>query len=290
MLKYLLLVVTVGCLGVGCNIKNPKEVTPTYIRVDSFNFVDNPKVIKPKLSLSHQITAVAAYYNGVAIGIFDLPVTFPVIATDRGKLMLRPVISMFGLNNFLTSYPFYISDTFSFDAQPGKVISHIPKTHYYDSTKHYLDIDFEIATLPYFTQVDGKVPINTTNNRANVFEGTGSGMISLKVAGDDTLCEIKVAKTFNIPPLTDAYIELNYKCTVPFYLGMRANLDNSASYVQRYLSGVKESDHWQKFYLALKDFAGQYPADNYELFIKASLPAGVESGTVILDNVQLVYF
>ena len=289
MLKYVSLIVIFGCIGLSCNTINPVEPTPTYIHIDSFAFKDNPHVIPPKLSLSHQINSVFAYYNNNPIGIFDLPVTIPVIATGAGKLSLFPSIPIDGLNNFLSAYPFYAPDTFSFVAQPGTVIHRIPVTEYFDSTKHFLDYSFETASGIYFNLLNGSVPISTTTNSAEVFEGTGSGKIYLSLPSD-TLSECISASNFNVPTGVDAYIELNYKNTVPFYVGLKSGLNGTTTYTQQYLSGIYPSDHWQKFYLAIKDFVGQYPGDYYTLYIKTYLPSGTSNGTVLLDNVQLVYF
>ncbi len=289
MLKYLPVIIFLGFACLSCNIKNPKEPTPTYIHIDSFSMVDNPKVIPPKLSLSSQITAVYAYYNNNPIGYFDLPVTFPIITNGRGQLKIFPAVAVDGLNNFMATYPFYTSDTLTFDPQPGAIVKMSPKTRYHDSTKHYLNYSFSSSGTISFTLLNGTVPVTTTTDPANVFEGTGSGMISLHLPLD-TLSESKSFDPFNVPVGVDAYIELNYKSTVPFYLGLRANLNGSTTFYQRYLSGVNPSDKWQKFYLAIKDFAAQYKGDYYDLYIKASLPAGVTSGTVLIDNVQFVYF
>ncbi len=286
MLKYFPVILLLGCLGQSCNVKNPKEPTPTYIHVDSFTFTNNKNITG--LSLSHQIAAVTAYYNNNPVGTFDLPATFPVITNGTGKLSLYPVILLDGFNNFLAPYPFYAPDTFTFSEQPGVIINRIPKTHYFDSTKHYLNCNFDLASI-YFSPINSTVPILTSFDKPDIFEGNGAGKISLSLP-NDTLSECISFSTFNIPAGVDAFIELNYKCTVPFYLGLKSSLNNSTTYYQRYLSGVYPSDHWQKFYLSIKDFAAQYTGDYYTLYIKAVLPAGTASGTVLLDNIQFVYF
>jgi hypothetical protein len=289
MLKYLLIIVFLGCIGVSCNTINPVEPIPTYIHVDSFTFKNNPHVIG-SLSLSHQITSVTAYYNNNPVGTFDLPTTFPVITNGTGKLSLFPGIAIDGLNNFLSPYPFYAPDTFTFAEQPGKIITHIPATKYFDSVKHFLDYDFELTGSINFTLVSGSPAMITTNTKSEVFEGNGSGKIYLSLP-NDTLSESISDKTFNVAVGRDAYIEFNYNNDVPFYVGLKSSLYNSNTYFQRYLSGIYPSGgHWQKFYLAIKDFVGQYPGDYYTLYFKTYLPANTINGTVLLDNVRLVYF
>ena len=114
------------------------------------------------------------------------------------------------------------------------------------------------------------------------------GSITLSLP-NDTLSEDSSLVNFPLTVGLDAYIELDYKNTIPFYLGVQANLYNL--YSQKiYLSGVNPVDNWRKFYLSLKDFVGQYKATSYTLFIKTYLTDGHSSGKVLLDNVQLVYF
>ncbi|MBC7554392.1 MAG: hypothetical protein H7257_10480 [Taibaiella sp.] len=267
---------------------NPKEMTPTYVHIDSFSFKRDSSV-SLSLSNSHQINSVWVYYNDNPIGVYDLPATFPVNATGSGKISVYPGVPVSGLNSFLARYPFYAADTFTLTAQPGTIVAHKPVTHYFSNTRIYpqtsINFDFNITS---FTRSDGTVDMGVTNDSTQVFEGLGSAIISLK-APKDTLSESYCTIDFSIPANTAAYIELNYKNTAPFYLGLRSNLSGGIVY-KRYLSGIYPSDHWQKFYLAVKDFVAQYTGDTYTLFIKADLPAGQESGTVLLDNIQLVYF
>jgi hypothetical protein len=273
----------------GCNLIDPKEVTPTYVHIDSFTFYRNP-TLPASLTLSHQINSVWVFYNDNPIGVYDLPVTFPVMATGTGKLTIAPGISVSGMNNYLARYPFYMSDTLTIQPQPGKVMSIKPRTTYFPTIRNYPagGINFE-DLITRFDLVSGSVPIAISGDSSDVCEGYGSGLIALN-RPNDTLSENSWNTTFSVPLGADAYIELNYKGNTPFYIGLQANMNNGGIYMKRYLTGVYASDHWQKFYLAIKDFVAQYQADNYTLFIKAALPADQATGRVLLDNIQVIYF
>ena len=287
-LKYIAPFVIIW-LTQGCRIINPAEQVPTYVHIDSFAF-QRDSALSLSLSSSHQINSVWAYYNNNPIGVFDLPVTFPVITNGTGVLSLYPGIAVSGLNSFLAKYPFYMADTLNLIPQPGKVVHHIPITKYFTATRFYpqTSINFE-NHITSFTLVDGTAEMGITTDPSQVFEGEGSGIIKL-TSPTDTLSESSYNVDFSIPVGVDAYIELNYNNTVPFYLGMQSNLTGGIVY-KRYLSGINTSSgQWKKFYLGVKDFAGQYRGDNYTFFIKAYLPQGQASGTVLLDNIQLVYF
>ena len=271
-IRYILLLFFVGCIGVGCNKESEKAPVPTYVHVDSFTFTNNPLGTS-----SHRITAVWAYYNNSPVGVFDLPATFPVITDgDKGRLTLVPAIPMDGLNNFLTKYPFYKSDTSTLVSQPGKTINYTPVTGYYASVKFKKIADFNGITG--FKLYSGSVPFVVDN---------ATGSITLN-RPNDTLSEDSSMVNFSLTLGQDAYIELDYKNTIPFYLGLQANLSGFSQKV--YLSGVNPVDNWRKFYLSLKDFEGQYQASNYTLYIKTYLGSDQTTGKVLLDNIQLVYF
>ena len=275
--RYLLLIVILGFAGGSCT-KKDTSLIPTYVHIDSFAF--NPVASLPAdVANTHQINSVWAFYNNSPIGVFDLPANIPVITNGNGKLTLRPGISVSGLNNFLATYPFYTSDTSTLIPQPGKTITYLPTTSYYTSTKFSFISKFEPSTGTRFKLVSGSVPMT--------INGDKNGVITL-TAPNDTLSEDSSYAQFAIPLNKDAYIEFDYKCTVPFAVGLRANL--ASIYTIYYLAGIYPSDHWQKFYLSVKDFEAQYQATNYSFYIKTALPAGETTGTVMIDNIQLVYF
>ena len=279
-LRYIVFLFSCGLFWQGCNVINPHEQTPTYIHIDSFNFLPNPSVLN--VSLSHNITCVWVYYNNQNVGVFDLPATFPVMATGTGTLEMFPGIAVGGLNDILAVYPFYEPDTFTFTAQPGKIINHKASTRYYSAAKVHMISDFNFGTN--FKLDGGNIPIIVDTNSADVFEGSGSGLINLTIPGVDSSID---SITIGPIPASSAFIEFNYKNTIPFYVGMQSNLTSGISSAPYYLTGIYPSDHWQKFYLNVQDFAAQYPGSTYNLYIKASLTSGT-SGRVLLDNVQLI--
>ncbi len=266
----------------GCQKSHTKQA-PTYIHVDSFSFVANPLV--KGITLSHQISCVWAYYNNNPIGVFDLPATFPVMATGKGTLELFPGVTINGQNDFTSIYPFYEPDTFTFAEQPGKTIDRLPVTRYYSAIKPYIISDFDTSGYTKFSLDGSGVAMFVTNT--SVFEGQGSGVISLNNPSDSSFDS--TIHSFVIPTGA-AFIEFNYKCSIPFSVFLQANLGSIASLAPHALAGIYPSDHWQKFYLNVADYAAQYQGTSYNLYFKASLPAGGTGGSVLLDNIQLISY
>jgi hypothetical protein len=283
-LQLLIFIFCCGWLGQSCNIINPKETVPTYIRVDSFLFQNSPAITE--ISYSHYINNVWVYYNNIAIGAFDLPATFPIMATGTGKLQLVPGITENGRNDLVIVYPFYVTDTSSFAAQPGKIINYTPKTTFYSSIQRTVISDFNFG-LTKFAKKAGNINMINVTTPGLVFEGGGSGGIYLNAVGDSSEDSTNITYTI---PTENAFIEFNYKTEVPFYVGLQANLSNLIYATPYYLAGISPNDHWQKFYLNVSDFAKKYQGTTYSFYIKAVLGPGQTSGKLLIDNIQLISF
>jgi len=290
--KYVALLCCVGGLLGSCNVINPVEPTPTYIHIDSFQFLPNYSLNPAALTFSHDITQVWAYYNGVLIGEFDLPCTFPVItnSTQTGKLQLWAGTVIDGYNNTLDIYPFYIPDTsLVVNFKPGTTTNYTPKTTYYTKTKisEQVKYDFETSFIP-FKLASGNCSLQVINNDTSLaFYSSGVGSIYMSNPAVDSSEDS--TGSFNIPSGA-AYIEFNYKTDVQFYVGLQGTLGGSIIDKQYLIGIAPSSGKWRKFYLNVKEFAMNHPGGIFNLFIKTSLPAGQATGRVLLDNIQLVTF
>jgi len=268
-----------------CNLTRSAQPEPTYIHIDSFSF--SPSSVSGVTT--HEITSVWAYYNNNPIGTFDLPATIPVIANGSGVLELSPGITIDGLNALTGAYPFYQIDTFSFTAQPGKIINHEAHTQFYDDVVIKTIADFTISNEFYLWKQGGQVPITRPLVDSETEGGNNGqlGSIYITAAGDSSVDSSALA--FPIPS-GSAFIELDYTCDMSFSIGLQANIVGGISASPFYFVGVFPSGQWQKMYVNVADFAAQYKAESYNLYIKAVLPPGQAAGRVLLDNIQLVAY
>jgi hypothetical protein len=298
-LKYIFFILLPFSLfWAGCSIIKPApEAIPTYVHIDSFNFLSYPNEYSLAGSLSHNIGSAFVFFNGQAVGNFDLPATFPVIATGTGILEVEPGISVNGIEDEQSVYPFYTIDTLTLVPDPGKIITHESSTEYITALTMPFNADFEEGNV--FQLVDGDSAmrqITLSNSPASmIFEGHGSGYIGLSVPGDSSINAAQ--KSFTVPTTNGVgtpFLEFNYKNTMPFYVGLVAvqgstitttTVITSSAY---YLTGVYPSSTWQKFYLQLADFVATYPATSYYVVIKATLPANQTSGYVLFDNIKVI--
>ncbi len=160
-----------------CNIINPSEVVPTYVRIDSFTFQND--VVRG--STSHKVTNVWVYYNRAAVGNFDLPAQFPVIATEEGRLTVIPGIDFDGLSGYPLIYPLYRADTLHIKPSPGTVIPFNAKTGYIEASilKFEERFDNGAGRNNSFIRRSGDTTIFNTNEPGMALEGGGPELCAL---------------------------------------------------------------------------------------------------------------
>lgn len=264
-----------------CDKINVPDPVPTYIHIDSFLFKKNPKVLADSLM---NINAVWVYYNGNAVGEFDLPATFPVIASGVGQLMLMPAIPFEGQNDHEGNYPFYTNDTFTFNALPGKVITHVPVTGYYTATKITSISDF--IGITGFSNAGGTVGMVLNTADALKYHGQTTGGIFLNLPGDSSIIVSNNPVTITA---NENFIEFDYKSTVPFSINLQPD-SGAYSGTIAFIAGVMPAKEWQKFYVYVSGYAGKTQGETYNLYIKAVLPPEQQNGAILLANLNLLSF
>ena len=94
--------------------------------------------------------------------------------------------------------------------------------------------------------------------------------------------------TFTLP-VTASYLELHYKNTIDFQVGIQVSYDQGGVYYE-YITGFKPKSEWNKVYIDLQKFASNNRGLNYRIMIRADLPSGMSSGYVLFDNFKVVSY
>lgn len=282
---YFLLSVFVLFLVQGCDLVNPKEDIPTYIKIDSVFLQSTVPAIHG--SVSHKITDVWVYFNRELLGAYQLPARVPVIAKQRGQLQVVAGIWEDGLSGIRAKYPFYTVDTFTFDPQPAGSIAHIPKFIYRTSDSlatEYKVEDFEQGNS--FTRRYGDTTFMKTNLPGEVFEGSWSSKLELQ--DTVTVGESITVESYTLPTNRNCYLELNYKNDIPFVLRVLINQNGSQTTVD--LTGINPTGKWGKIYYNFGGFPTTFQNATFRFILSAILPAGKSKGTVLIDNFKIIYF
>jgi len=191
------------------------------------------------------------------------------------------------MKDYLSAYPFFQADTLAFYPDPGKEIHWQPETRYFPDLRFAWKEDFEVGNswIPVHADMDDDTSIHRVNLPHLVFEGSGSGMIALD--REHAYSENITNSGFPLPE-ANTYVEIHYKSTVPFELGILCQ--GNGQVVTEYLYGVHPSEEWNKLYFGLNSFLGTFKGSSYRLMIRSQLPEGQESGYVLMDNIKVISF
>lgn len=270
----------------GCDVINPSEPTPTYIRIDSFKFEETDP--NRTGSSSNKITAVWVYQDNKSVGVFDLPCNIPILMDERSVISIAPGVTYGGIKDYQAIYPFYTFDTMTVDPDPGNVITFDANTRYISDLRLPYNEDFEIGNgfeEVYPDQI-GDTSLVRVNSSFDVFEGDGSGYIYID--GTNPRAEVANSTPFNIRS-GNAFIELNYKCNVSFLVGLRGSFSNNID-VYKYFHGINANEKWNKIYIDIEPYVGELGAEEYRVAILTELPDGQSDGYILLDNIKVVTF
>ncbi len=271
--------------GSSCNLINPEEVVPTYVHIDSFAFSKDPG--NRYGSSSYKVTNVYVYFNNAPVGIFDLPATFPVMATSPGELTVVPGIDFTGLRGYEVMYPLYTSHKLALGPAPGQTVDYTPVTGYVEDADLLVENDFEdgLGAENGFVKVSGDTTIINVTRPSEVYEGSGSGALFLG-AGKDSATIISSRGQY-IRPNIPAYIELDYRGNMPLQVGMMAyRMDGSTNGIT--FITLRPRTDWGKIYIGVREFVSANQGPEYKLLFRVQRPAEVTDGFLYLDNVKVM--
>ncbi len=281
---FILLLLLSGCVIIpdfSCNLINPTEGVPAYLKVDTFSF----SVLPGQGTTNTKITDVWVYDENSIVGVYEMPKTFPVLDSGSTTIIFSAGIWDNGISETRVPYPFYFPDTVTLNLQPGITTSINPHFTYRPSTKFNFIEDFEAGNL--FTKVDGDTTMFRTLDAANVFEGSASGEIYLD--HDHQNYQGRSAGSYNFPQGQPVYLEMNYKCDQPFQVGLYATQYGAIS-IFYYKWNINAKDNWNKIYLNMGNDIATLGASNYQVLVKAVFDSTRTDSHIFIDNVKLVSF
>lgn len=265
-----------------CEIINPEEDIPAYIRIDTFQLETNTA---EQGTNSHKITDAWINIDGNFIGVFELPATFPVLAEGTHEVTIRAGIKVNGIaasRSIYYLYTFYIIDTL---LAPELILQLSPKIEYSDKTIFAWKENFETG-LSLDTTSISDIPIIQSDSV--FFEGSSSGAIIFY--DNHTIFECKTHDAYELPKdNSKVFLELNYKNNNEFVIGVFVNKAYQSikiPIINIYPSG----DKWNKIYIDLTYTTTSNPdAIDFNIFIGAIKDENITKAEIYLDNIKLVH-
>lgn len=245
----------------------PNDGIPFYLKIDSVSVAGGQ---------SHQISDVWVEAGAENLGAYELPCNFPVLQEGNVSFTVSAGIKESGQSNLRVNYPFYQSDTFTLAAARGEKRSHKPVFRYRSGTVFATQEDFEAGSA-FDTDM-------MLANDSNVRYGTRCGVIT---ATTDSSKEARQLATYDLPEGEEIWLEVDYKCEVPFYIGFYGYISGTA--IRAPVLFLTATSEWNKVYVKLSNMIAQADADSYNIYFEALRPYGSSGGSVYIDNVKVVY-
>lgn len=267
-----------------CELVNPPEKIPSYIRIDTFRVEVNDFDAG---SASHMLTVCYLSAGGQNLGVFEMPFTIPCLETGLQTLTIRPGIKLNGIAASRIDYPFfepYITDR---ELHEGEIHIIEPVTSYKEACKFPWIEDFDDAGVSLLYKDYSETFI--INQKEVLKEGRYSGAIFLDEEKD--IFEANSDEDFDLPKDgSPVLLEFDYKNTNGFEIGMYLIEEDVAVWYD--LVYVKPSDEWKRFYVDIGQTATiKYTTELFRIGFRAFFePENGSQGAIYLDNIKLIHF
>jgi hypothetical protein len=276
----------------GCKGLTEDEPIPSYIHISKIDLEVKPDGTQG--SNAHDIVDAWVYADKILIGLFELPVTIPIIKSGNTEITVFAGIKRNGRTADRVAYPLYTPFVKTLNLIPKQIDTLQPKVGYKEGVKFPWIEDFEDQSLS-LEKFGNNATIDTlfiTNMPIEVFQYDGntnnySGLV--KFNGIGTLEHANI-NAFEIPKLSDVYLEVNYKCDVNVEFGFF--VIGSISYQTPVVLAYPTTE-WKKMYLG---FTEDYNVSEFAFYNKMKVyvkAINANAGTqpkIYFDNLKLVHF
>lgn len=266
-----------------CEIINPEEEIPSYVRIDSFAF----HVQTGEGSMSHMITDAWVYIDGEKCGVYELPCTFPVLYEGQHTIEILPGIKLNGISATRGIYPFYTHFSTTTDLIKDSIIIIKPECNYQSAIVFELIEDFESGGILFDEMSTSDTTLERTSDPSKVFEGMYSGYVVIDNAED--LFMVKTINAYDLPQANQYnFLELNFKTNNSIYIGVIGNEPSQS--IMHPILVLNPTDVWKKIYINLTPtISRETDAIDFNIFIGAELDDGNEKAEIFIDNIKLIH-
>jgi len=251
-----------------------EEGIPSYIHVPAFDvFTTSPD----QGTTSHNIKDVWLYLNDNLQGVYELPVTIPILATGPTKLTFSPGIFANGISTTRVQYPFYTDTIMIVDLVATETDTIRPAVTYRSTSAVVLNEDFENGnefsnllrisdpTLAFEGSAFGKFAMDSTRNTRVI-----------------TSNKIEITRTDG----SILFMEFNYRSSHLIQAGIVAEKDGEGSVVITKVN-IPAQAEWNKIYLNFTPEINGTLANRFQFFLEVTA-GGADPVDIYIDNVKIL--
>lgn len=274
-----------------CELINPEEPVPSYIRIEKVDFYDS---VSNNIAIpeAHHITDAWVYIDGTLSGIYELPATFPVIASGSKRILVAPGILENGIADTRLIYPFYTLYTTDSVLNPGKITELKPVISYNSARTTFVFQgagveDFESGSI-FDTTAASKVMLLRVNKSSDplVFEGDYSGYVVMN--DSNNIFEAETSADYLLPGSgREVYLEMNYRTDVELTVGILG--DNGENVIKAPKINLYPTSGWKKIYINFAPEISAIKNARFKVYFRALHKSDLGESKIYLDNVKLLY-
>ena len=267
-----------------CSLVQPPLSVPSYVRVQSYTVKDSAG----QGTTSSNITDVWVDDNADYRGIYQIPVSVPILQTGPTDISLQAVVEENGISSNLLPYPFYTTYTAkNVNLQPGKLDTINPVFYYSGKTIfEWPTGDFE-TNNPMETTSENTADAHVTAIKDYVFGGNRCYEVDM-TAGQTFYAASKASPPFAPPASYVVWLEMNYNSDVPMDVGVNfIDPTGNNPLKPEFISGVNPTSKWKKVYINIGpelQFFNQY--SYFQIYFQAKASANAH---IFIDNLKLLY-
>ncbi|MBL4586202.1 MAG: hypothetical protein JKX84_03970 [Flavobacteriales bacterium] len=278
---HLLLLVLFGSIHNGCELINPEEKIPSFLRIDSISLA----VLIDEGATDANFVDARVFANEQLIGVYELPAIIPILEEGETSIRIQAGIKMNGQATTRVAYPF-VKD---FEAD----MSLFP-----DSTVHVNPVvgfrpDIEFAWLENFEgaglSLEKTVVSEADIVRVGGEEAFDEQSIKLSLAPNQTFFECRKGDAIQLPGGgAPVYLDFTYRCNHAFVVGLFSR-DGTGTFTIPILL-LNPTEEWNHVYLNLTSIISSNPAfiDHRPYFGFARESGFEDQINVYIDNIRLL--
>ena len=278
-----------------CELYNPDEQIPSYIRIESFELESVDANLHG--AITENITDVWVFVNDEQIGGFELPATIPILEQGPVNLKVFAGIKLNGIAASRLAYPFF--DVYELgegqiELVPDSVITIEPITRY-NSVHNYLwNEDFENTGLDY-AQPGPALLVRSDNTTGNQLYGGKIGRVALNATDSSWRFQ---TDAFQFPRVeTEAFIEMDYAFEAEMVVRVISYVPGSPGQEFDLIfirPTFDDADNlfWNKIYIDLTPTLNREALADSFRFVFHSLYAdttGLPEQNLYIDNLKLIH-
>ncbi|MBP9150854.1 MAG: hypothetical protein KBF73_01085 [Flavobacteriales bacterium] len=281
---FLFVLVVLASSYTSCELINPEEQIPSFLRIDSFLLSTNASTEGNPAS---QFTDAWVYNDEKLVGIYELPAIVPILKAGEANIRIRGGIKLNGQVGSRIPNLFTKDFQATLELFPDSQL-HVNPTLQFNSWVNFdwlEDFDDSGVSISQTTTSEGDL------DRIGGAEAYDDQSLKLSLSADELLFECKkVGDPIVLPGGgTPVLIEFTYRCNNAFVFGLFSN--DLTGTVQNPVIVLNPSEEWNHVYINLTSAASSNPNYTGHLpffgFIKDEDVAG--ESFVYLDNIRLLH-